>query len=179
MTCIVGLQEKGKVWVGGDSAGVGGLSMTVRADRKVFRNEDFLFGFTDSFRMGQLLRYRFKPPRHHPSDDTEKFMTTDFVDAVRECLKTYGFAEVKDGTEKGGTFLVGFKGTLFFVDNDYQIGMSTHPFDAVGCGQDIALGAMLATGRAKLKPRDRIRLALEAAQEFSAGVRGPFYIESI
>ena len=42
MTCIVGLVEKGNVYIGGDSAGVGGYSLTVRADRKVFRNGDFV-----------------------------------------------------------------------------------------------------------------------------------------
>lgn len=43
MTCIVGVAEGGKVWIGGDSAGVdsGNYSLTVRADRKVFRNGHF------------------------------------------------------------------------------------------------------------------------------------------
>ena len=52
MTCIVGLIDGRRVWMGGDSAGVSGLDITVRADAKVFRNGDFLIGFTSSFRMG-------------------------------------------------------------------------------------------------------------------------------
>ncbi len=179
MTCIVGLEDKGKVWIGGDSAGVGGYALTVRADRKVFQNGDFLFGFTTSFRMGQLLRYRFKPPRHHPDDDLEKFMTTDFVDGVRQCLKDYGYAHKEHDVERGGKFLVGFGGKLFCIQSDYQVAISAHPFQATGCGEDIALGAMLATKSAKVSASERIVGALEAAQEFSAGVRAPFHIESI
>ena len=74
MTCIVGLVHEGVVYIGGDSAGVAGLSLTVRADEKVFRNSDFLMGFTTSFRMGQLLRYSLKPPRRHPDDDIHQYM---------------------------------------------------------------------------------------------------------
>ena len=50
------------MYIGGDRAGVAGLSLTVRADEKVFQNGEFLMGFTTSFRMGQLLRYSLKPP---------------------------------------------------------------------------------------------------------------------
>ena len=66
MTCIVGLEHKGKVYIGGDSAGVAGYSLSVRADQKVFINGNFIFGFTSSFRMGQILRFGFNPPRRHP-----------------------------------------------------------------------------------------------------------------
>ena len=62
MTCIVGLIDGNRVWMGGDSAGVSGLDITVRSDPKVFRNGDFLIGFTSSFRMGQLLAFRLRPP---------------------------------------------------------------------------------------------------------------------
>ena len=44
MTCIVGLRHEGKAWIGGDSAGVGGLELTVRRDPKVFKNGPMLFG---------------------------------------------------------------------------------------------------------------------------------------
>ena len=107
MTCIVGLVHEGVVYIGGDSAGVGGMSLTVRADEKVFQNGEFLMGFTTSFRMGQLLRYSLKPPRRHPDDDIHQYMVVDFINAVRECLKSGGYASKKNDVESGGTFLVG------------------------------------------------------------------------
>lgn len=98
MTCIVGLVEGNRVLMGGDSAGVAGLNLCVRADRKVFCNGPMVFGFTTSFRMGQLLRHALSVPARHPDVDIERFMVTTFIDAVRECLKSHGWSE-KDKEE--------------------------------------------------------------------------------
>ncbi len=177
MTCIAGLVHEGQVYIGGDSAGVGRLFLTVRADQKVFRNGPFLMGFTTSFRMGQLLRYSFNPPAHHPDTDTYKYMVTEFIDAVRKCLKSGGYARKDKEEELGGTFLVGYKGRLFNIEDDYQVGEAAIGFDAVGCGQDIALGSLYST--VGLEPEARIKKALEAAERFSAGVRSPFVVDRL
>jgi hypothetical protein len=44
MTCIVGYESDGKVYIGGDSAGVRGLDVTVREDSKVFKKEGLGYG---------------------------------------------------------------------------------------------------------------------------------------
>lgn len=177
MTCIVGLVDKGEVWIGGDSAGVAGYDLTVRADRKVFRNGDFVMGFTSSFRMGQLLACAFTPPKRHLDQDVYKFMVTDFVDAVRECFKSGGFAEREKEAESGGTFLVGYAGRLFEIAGDYQVGENVEPYAACGCGGQVAMGALHATEGSALAPGQRVAAALRAAEAFSAGVRGPFHVE--
>lgn len=48
MTCIVGYFDKKtkKVTIGGDSAGVSGLHITIRKDPKVFRVGEFIIGCT-------------------------------------------------------------------------------------------------------------------------------------
>src|SRR4051812_3616610 len=121
MTCIVGLVASGKVHIGADSAGVSGWSLSIRRDRKVFKNGPFLIGFTTSFRMGQLLQYSFQPPVRHPDREVMKFMAVDFVDAVRICLKNGGFAIRENEAEKAGQFLVGYEGRLFSIQYDYQV----------------------------------------------------------
>ena len=180
MTCIVGYQHKGKVWIGGDSAGVGGLSLTVRADRKVFQNKQFIIGFTTSFRMGQLLQYRFKPPSISKGENIETYMCTKFIDGVRKCFNTYKFGYNKNG-DHGGTFLVGVRKRLFVIDSDYQVGWSEIPYNAVGCGFDLALGAMYALGKvdpdcATTSPENKIKVALGAAAAGSGGVCEPFHV---
>lgn len=169
--------DGGKVYIGGDSAGVADYSLTVRADRKVFRNGDFIMGFTSSFRMGQLLAHAFTPPKRHPDTDVYKFMVTDFINSVRDCLKAGGFATKQNEVESGGMFLVGYEGRLFSVQDDYQVGENLDGFDACGCGCEIAFGALYANRSSK--PKDRVRIALEAAERFSAGVRGPFHFEEL
>lgn len=172
MTVIVGLVHEGKVYMGGDSAGVAGMDLCVRADAKVFRNGPFLMGFTSSFRMGQLLRYAFSPPQRHPDTDIYAYMVTSFVDAVRNCLKSGGYAKTEAGEESGGYFLVGYQGRLFMIADDYQVAETVDGYAAVGCGESFALGSFYAsTGQS---PEQRIRTALEAAERHSAGVRAPF-----
>jgi ATP-dependent protease HslVU (ClpYQ) peptidase subunit len=175
MTCIVGIGHQGRVYIGGDSAGVAGLSITVRADEKVFTVGPYAMGFTTSFRMGQLLRYRLEPPDPGKTKDLDGFMVTNFVDAVRECMSDGGWLTRNDGQEEGGTFLVGIRGTLYSIESDFQIGRPSDDYAAVGCGDDLALGALHATRGQS--PRERIKTALRAAAHHSAGVTAPFVIK--
>jgi hypothetical protein len=111
VTAIVGLVHAGGVYVGGDSGSSDGWRESVRTDPKVFRNGHYLMGFTTSFRMGQLLHHAFTPPA--PAGRLDRFMATTFIDAVRDCLKTGGFAQKTNEREAGGDFLVGVAGHLF------------------------------------------------------------------
>ena len=173
MTCIVGVQDGTDVFIGGDSAGVAGYNITVRSDQKVFRNGPFVMGFTSSFRMGQLLRYSFVPPKV-PDTGLDKYMVVDFINAVRTCLKAGGWAKTDEGMERGGTFLVGVKGQLFLIDGDYQVAKNADGYASVGCGEEYALGSLhTTTGQ---DPKTRVRLALQAASHHSSGVTGPYTI---
>lgn len=175
MTCVAALVCNNKVYMGADSAAVSMIDLTVRCDQKVFMNDEFLIGFTSSFRMGQLLRYTLKPPKIRPEEkDLYEYMVTDFVDAVRECLKKGRYAQNDKGEESGGFFLVGVRGRLFQIECDYQVGESVQTYDAVGCGRAYALGVLSVTNT--IDPEERIKLALSSAEKFSAGVRGPFVI---
>jgi hypothetical protein len=173
MTCVAALVYDGTIYMGADSAGVAGYALTVRADQKVFINGDFIIGFTSSFRIGQLLRYSLKPPKYRPEEkDLYEYMVTDFIDAVRKCLKDGGYVQIDKGEESGGCFLVGTRGRLFQIECDFQVGESIQTFDAVGCGRAYALGALSSTH--SMEPERRVMLSLEVAEKWSAGVRGPF-----
>lgn len=180
MTCIVGLVHQDSVWVGGDSAGVAGYSLSVRADEKVFRRGPFVMGFTSSFRMGQLLHYKLRVPTSLPATyhkDPDKWMATTFVDAVRKCLKDGGYARTHNDEERGGVFVVAEGGNLWTIESDYQVARPACGYTAVGCGQDLALGALHTLTRdPDDDPREVLREALEAAEAHSAGVCGPFTI---
>lgn len=176
MTCIVGFTDGKTVYLGGDSAGVAGYNTTVRKDPKVFKNKKFVMGFTSSFRMGDLLKYRFVPPPVKKNIPLEQYMATDFVDAVRECFRNFAYGKTESGEQSGGTFLVGYKGRLFTIDSDFQVGENELPFDACGCGQSYAFGSMYNDYlRRDLDDPDAIiERALKAAAEFSGGVLPPF-----
>jgi ATP-dependent protease HslVU (ClpYQ) peptidase subunit len=91
------------------------------------------------------------------------------------CHVQGGFATKESEAEVGGQFLVAYEGRIFQVYSDYQVAESSHNYEAVGCGSDIAMGSLHTTlNHSVMYPESRVRVALEAAEEFSAGVRGPF-----
>lgn len=176
MTCIVGYLDKKtkKVTIGGDSAGVSGLDLTIRKDVKVFKVGEFVIGCTSSFRMIQLLRFSFTPPEIKRKDIYE-YMCTDFINAVRECFKDGGYLQkYSDGDEKGGTFLVGYKNRLFTIENDFQVAENLNGFDAVGCGANYAEGSLYVLDKENKTAKDKVLTALKSAAFFSAGVSEPF-----
>lgn len=177
MTCIVGFVDKNKnVYLGGDSAGVDvdKLDVTIRKDPKVFKKGKMVVGYTSSFRMGQLLRFKLRIPKKPNKMDDYEYMCTLFIDAIRKCLKDNGYAEVKNNEETIGTFLVGYKGALYKIENDLQVEMSQENYNVCGCGRPYALGS-LATDKSS-NPEQMVLKALEVAEKFSGGVRRPFRV---
>lgn len=174
MTAVVGLKHAGRVYIGADSAGVDDtLSITVRADTKVFSVGPYVMGFAGSFRMGQLLHHTLKPTPT-PSRGIERHMVATFIPEVLACLKRGKWLTNTAGMREGGFFLVGVSGRLFCVESDFQVGEARDDYAAIGCGDDLALGSL--HGSRGKPPRTRIRSALEAAAYHSAGVTGPFKI---
>ena len=183
MTCIVGIRNKYGVWIGADSCGASqGWEKTVRADKKVFRivqedtKETMLIGFTTSFRMGQLLQYSLVLPPRKPEVDVFHYLCSDFMDAVRKCLKDGGYCNVNNGVDTGGTWLLGYAGRLFLIEDDYQVCESAKGIEACGCGGSFALGCLFGLP-VDMAPAQKIFTALAAASNFSAGVCAPYNVE--
>lgn len=170
MTCVVGFEYNNKVWIGADSAGISGDYVSVRADKKVFRNKDYVFGFAGSFRMGQLLQYYFQPPGFFSSKDIDEFMIVDFIPKLKAILTTE--------SEKPNC-LIGFRGKLFSVQEDYQVARNVYPYHAIGAGNEPAMGSLFTTYSMDMSVEEKLILALRAAQQFCTAVREPFHIESV
>ncbi|MET0386453.1 MAG: hypothetical protein ABW321_10865 [Polyangiales bacterium] len=180
MTCIVAVKVEqngaARIVMGGDSAGVSGLDINIRKDPKVFRKGDFVIGFTTSFRMGQIIRFKFTPPAVPAEMDLYEYMVTHFVDEIRAALKQGGFAEVSNGVERGGSFMVALRDRLFTIQSDFQVAETHDDFAAIGCGADYALGALAVLHQRPISGEEMARHALEVATHFSGGVRGPFSV---
>ena len=177
MTCVVGLVEKGRVTMGVDSAAVQGWTRRASRVSKVFRRGPFLIGYTTSFRMGQLLEHHLTVAPQTEKQTEMAFMVTQFIEAVRVLLKEKGFTKIESNTEKGGQFLVGYRGRLYTIESDFQVGHQADDYDAIGSGAEYALGAMKALERAA--PVLRVRRALEIAAHFNMGVCPPFTIKAM
>jgi hypothetical protein len=189
MTCIAAVTDGVSVWIGGDAAGVSQESMevSIRSDKKVFTKEShgvvWGFGFTGSYRMGQIIRYDLVLPRISRNDtkDLERFMVKKFIPALRKYLTAGGVASNENGVETCGTFIVGLLGKIFTVENDFQVGSPEEPIYAVGSGASFALGALhvierFRSGGGTMDREAQVLEALAASECYSAGVRKPFTI---
>jgi hypothetical protein len=178
MTCIVATTDGKTVWMGGDSLGASGYFCTLRKDKKVFVNGEYIIGFTTSFRMGDLLKWSFVPPKMPKNEkNIEKFMATKFITKVLKVFDKNGYGKNENNRKEGGEFLIGVRGKIFHVHGDYQMGLAAHDYDACGCGTELALGSLMTSKKLKVdKPEERLIMALEAAQMFGGGVREPWTI---
>lgn len=180
MTCIIGLEQDGKVYIGGDSCASHSWLSDVTALPKVFRVGEFLIGYTDSFRMGQILQHHLNIRPQNEGEPDDRYLVTEFVVAVRTALKEHGYAEINSNREEGGHFLVGYRGHLYHVGGDFQINRSPRGFTACGGGMYYALGAMEALGfneDMRANPDSRIMAALEVAGKWNPYVMPPYYVK--
>lgn len=172
MTCIIGLEENGKAYLGADSAGTAGMQQWTSLVPKLFINGDFTIGYTSSYRMGQILQFANFPK---PEDGvySEKYMVTQFVEFIRGEFKDKAYSIIKENQETGGFFIVGVSNRVFYIESDYQVQIHADGIYTTGCGEEFARGAMMALK--ELPPKERILKSLEISAEASAGVAPPFH----
>lgn len=177
MTIIVGVKTPdGKVLLGADSQGSAGYNSIDRADPKVFITHGIGYGFTSSYRMGQVLRYHSEDVVSElRNTDVYGYVVTCLVPMWRRILKEHGYTAVNNNEETGGVFLVAIDGELFKVEEDFQVGESKKPYAAAGCGTNYALGNLFAHDMCEMS-EDTVRMAITAAKEFSNGCGGDINI---
>jgi len=173
MTCIIGLAQDGKAYIGADSAAASKWEVRQTLAPKAFKCGPFVIGYTTSFRMGQILQFHLDVQPQDGESDLE-YMVRRFIVAARECLKDGGWATIENNKEEGGAFLVAYRGHIYEVGHEFYVIEAADGYEAAGCGAEYALGAMAAL--ADLEPEKRIRRALEIAAHFSGGVCGPFVV---
>ncbi len=177
MTCVIGLVHRKRIYMGADSAASGNRFIRTTNLPKVFRNGPCLIGYCGSFRMGQVLQHCLEVPKQPPGEAAETYMVTRFIDAVRVAFKTKGVSAIEQNKEKGGHFMVGYRGHLYSINSDFHVGDMLDGFDCIGSGAPVALGAMKALE--DQPPRERIQRALEITSYFISDVAPPFHIATM
>lgn len=175
MTCIVALKSNNRIYMGGDCAACGDTSIDHRLDPKVFINKDMLFGFTSSFRMGQILRYKLKIPKNNKNDDFE-YMCTDFIDSVIHSFEDFGYGKIESNQKFGGMFVIGYNKNIYTVYSDYQVAKQSSEYVSIGIGAPLANGSLYTTSFYDFDPIERIKLALSAAEYHNSNVTSPFCV---
>lgn len=183
MTVIAALIDNDTLYMASDTQMTNGSDATNLSPSvpKVFFRGDLLVGVSGSVRALNLIRYRLDVPERDTDDDME-YISISVVDSIRQLLKDGGVAEQTNGSEFNGDsdhyshFLIGYRGRIFRVGSDYNVTERSGPYNAIGSGEDFALGSLYSTPG--LPPEYRLRTALLAAMEFNVSVGGTVSIRA-
>jgi ATP-dependent protease HslVU (ClpYQ) peptidase subunit len=170
MTCIVALvDETGEGYIACDSLGSNGTTKNVYRTKKIFRRGGFLFGFTSSYRMGQILQYSLSLPTRKVGQDLTEYLHTDFVLAVRNAFD-------EGGHEGGGEFIFVTEGRIFTMQSNFSILEALDAFESVGSGEDYARATMSTMSAFGLgDPETILTVAIETAANYVSGVGGDIH----
>lgn len=181
MTCIAGAVKDGVVCIGGDAVTQrGNQRVRLSADGKVFRVGEFLIGSSGTVRCQQIIRYLFEPAPVEGVSDLTAYMVQEFIPALRQAIKEHG-GEVKGESgreEMDACYLIGVRGRLFQIDDNYGVFESRTLYASVGCADQEALAAMFTVDRLipNTSAEQSVRGGLLAAAEFDTSIRPPFTV---
>jgi ATP-dependent protease HslVU (ClpYQ) peptidase subunit len=189
VTTIIGVQGSGWAVVGFDSRVTeeNGRSYVLgRGSAKVVKNGQYLLGAAGDVRAINILAYAFSPPR--AGDVTgirlDRFMTSKFVPALRECFEEHGYAarEAKEQAQHGSVVLSIVNGQIYEIGEDYAWVRDTTGIYSFGTGGDFALGAMYSRAGENLaaqgidETQRVVREALHIAAKLDVSSGPPFHV---
>ncbi len=138
MTLIVGidLEIEGKkiTYLAGDRCGSDGFSKSNYTKSKVFKRGEYAFGYTSSFRMGQILEYA-TISKDLPSWKEESNLYVSFINWLRSAMKDGGFLQEKSGVVSAGNFIFYNGNILSEVQDGFSILIPSDGLLAVGSGE--------------------------------------------
>jgi ATP-dependent protease HslVU (ClpYQ) peptidase subunit len=172
MTCIVGVANKGIVYIGGDRGASDGSSIVSLATPKVYIRDEWIFGYAGSMGIGQIMQI-IDIPILKEDDDPFLILRMDMVDAFKSMLEHNGISINEDNATD---ILIGCRGRLFeFSPSDWSVAEIQET--AIGSGGNFALGALYANSLyIDITPIDRIEQALYAATTYSPTCQLPIDI---
>lgn len=171
MTCIVGINTGEKIIIAGDRMASNSFIKMEANRTKVFKKDNFIFGVCGSPRVAQLLKYKLSIPRRFMGQSMEEYIYTSFTDSVISVLDENNALEIKDGLKKfRGSFLFGFENRLYEMESNFQALEDSRGFNACGSGEYHAMASLYSTKDLEVKPEERLKKAIECANEFVVSV---------
>lgn len=177
MTCIIGLKDSGKVYIGGDSLILNSGTTLTASDPKPFKKGDMIFASSGYARFSKIVRYSFTVPKHDKNLSTMEYLNTVFIGSLMKCCDDMQYNKKRESrAETSDSLIIGYDSRIFRMSCDYDVTEYDSNYISIGSGEDYALGSLFSTENSGLMASERIIKALEAAEFFNNGVRFPFGI---
>lgn len=150
MTCIIAVEAVDNngndvVVMAGDHLGSNGFTKNIVTQPKVFSHSGIVFGYTTSFRFGQLIEHCLDNNELMlpPKENTYKWLVKQFVPELKSILKDNDYTS-------GGNALVGINGQLWEIQNDFSVLKHDIGFGSVGSGTYHTEAAILTWSKLEL-----------------------------
>ncbi len=174
MTCIIGFEQDGEAWIGGDSFFGSDKWRDVMDRPKIFSRGKLLFAFAGNFYPGQIIETipAFAAQRRNEDDILYliRAVSTPIWKLHQEKHIQLSREPTSDDTFSA---LIGYNNRVYMLLDDYSIVRSKNGYCAIGIGEAYALGALAVTGH--LKPQERAEAVLAASAKHCALVCRPFH----
>jgi len=154
---------------------------------KIAKNKKYLLGAAGDVRAINILAHSFRPPdaQQFVGARLDRFITSDFVPALRACFEAQGYASQRDqetgSAESGSMVLTVVNGFVYVIGEDYSWVRDVAGIYGLGSGSDFAVGALHALLPAGATDIDQakvaIRTALGVATQLDANTAAPFIVQ--
>lgn len=179
MTVIAGYMGEKKYHIASDnemSLGRAPVAMN-ESEHKVFEFPDFMIGSTGRGKAMSSMRY-WNPPKRKKSETLDHYIRVTMLESLEKNLtkgKVMGVKDtIPDYDVHDSYYLVVCKEGIYLIAYDFTVVKIKSPFYAIGCGGDVAIGAL---GAARKFGADNaydeetiLRSAVQLAAEFCNGV---------
>jgi ATP-dependent protease HslVU (ClpYQ) peptidase subunit len=120
--------------------------------------EQMILGCAGSVRLSQLLKYvpQFEAYNEN-DDDVLGWLAVSFTNSIKEAFDQANLTKIENNqAELDGLVLIGIRGRLFYMQPDFSFIESNRTYEAIGSGDEYALGAMFAVESLKKKLKDKV-----------------------
>ena len=173
MTCLIGMIQNGKTYIGADGyATTDDCERKPIVCRKIFKSGRYVIAFAGHIRTGQLL---YPESGFEFPDDIYQIPNAMFL-----WLQNFDVLG-KDENQMGmmaSNFLIATKNNLYEILMDMQISEidPNEGYTALGSGTPYAMGSLYSTSFTRMPPKKRIGMALDAANRFVKNCGPPYQI---
>ena len=132
MTCIVGLECSDGAVIAGDFCGSDGFTYQTVVPSKVFKHSKMMFGYTSTFRFGQIIEHIMDDNSLYPpteKEETYRWLVKTFVPKIQKVLKDEDY-NIGDGCNA----VLVVNGQVWELQNDFSVLRNDVGLCVVGSG---------------------------------------------
>lgn len=140
MTCIMAIETSDdNVVIAGDYLGSNGFTKTLYSGSKIFRHSNMLFGYTSTFRFGQIIECILDDNTLYPpqkKEDTYSWLIRTFIPKLKKVLKDEDY-------NSGGSAILVVNSQVWALQSDFSVLRADSGVYSVGSGEYHATSSLL------------------------------------